>query len=74
MKRKSGKKNSQKRGKGGNIFDDIGDWFEGAAEDTGNWIEGAAKDTADWTKHAIKDTVQWGKEALGMDNPPPQYG
>jgi len=31
-----------------NLFNDFGNWVEGAAEDTGEWVEGAANDTADF--------------------------
>ena len=31
------------------VFGDIGDWFEGAANDTADWFEGAYKDAVSWS-------------------------
>merc|ERR1719361_1015737 len=41
------------------VFGDIGDWFEGAANDTADWFEGAANDIADWTAGAFTDAYDW---------------
>jgi hypothetical protein len=34
-----------------NVFDDIGSWFEGAANDTGDWFVGAYNDVSYFAGH-----------------------
>merc|ERR1739844_237938 len=46
------------------VFDDVGDWFKGAAEDTGKWTEGAVNDAADWTEGAGNDIADWTEGAV----------
>ena len=46
------------------VFGDIGDWFEGAANDTADWFEGAANDVADWTEGAFTDAADWTEQAF----------
>merc|ERR1712113_1039522 len=41
------------------VFGDIGDWFEGAANDVADWTEGAFTDAADWTEQAFIDAGNW---------------
>merc|ERR1711902_764 len=41
------------------VFSDIADWTEGAANDIADWTVGAANDIADWTEGAFTDAYDW---------------
>jgi len=46
------------------VFSDIADWTEGAANDIADWTVGAANDIADWTEGAFTDAADWTEQAF----------
>jgi hypothetical protein len=52
-----------------NVFDDIGGWFEGAANDTGDWFEGAYNDVSYFVGHNPGISILGGLAVVSVTEP-----